>query len=396
MKPFEFIYGNHSSSLKNKTIVLAVTGSIAAVKTVELARALIRFSANVVPVMSKSATEILHPNALEYACGQKPLTQITAQMDYLDLFGKNGRSDLLLICPATADCISKIAHAFSDDLISILALNALGSKKQILIVPAMHESMLENKLLQKNIVKLKKAGIVFLEPFIQEEIGKLPEKETIVLECERLLSVHSLKNKTVVIASGKTEEDVDDLRILTNRSSGKMGSELALQAYRLGAQVVVVACEPIPFTQIKQIRIRTAEEMEQALFQECKKANFLLMPAAIGDFDIRVVKQSGKISSKNKTVLELFPRAKIIAKLRKKFSKLFILGFKACAQESEIESICLEKLKKDQLTALVGNVGKTMMGADSGTVWLFKEKGSVKIQGTKKEIAQNIWSEILQ
>ena len=395
MKPFEAIDGTVSDSLKNKTIVLAVTGSIAAVKTVELARELIRNSARVIPVMSSSATEIIHPNALEYACGQKPLTNISAQMEYLDLFGKNGNADLLLICPATADVISKIACAFSDDLISLMALNALGSNKKILIIPAMHESMISNKILQENIAKLKKAGVVFLNPVNQENIAKLPEKEEIVLECERLLSDSFLKNKKVVIASGPTEEDVDDLRVVTNRSSGKMGIELALQAYRLGAHVILIHRTHLQVQSIQQTSVRTPDEMEQALLHACKAADFLLMPAAIGDFDVKIAKQSGKISSHGKTVLELLPRGKIISQLRKKFPNLFILGFKACSNRFEINFVCTEKLKKDKLNAVVGNVAKEMMGADQGTVWLFKNKGCAEIQGTKRTLAEGIWNEIL-
>jgi phosphopantothenoylcysteine decarboxylase / phosphopantothenate---cysteine ligase len=395
MRPAEYIFGNTSTRLMGKTMVLAVTGSIAAVKAVEIARELIRQGANVIAVLSQGGGQIIHSNSLEYATGKKVITQISGQMEYLDLFGKSEKADLLLVCPATADAIGKITYGFADDIVSLMAMNALGSKKKVLIVPAMHESMGQNKIVQENIRKLKKLGVHFLDPVNQEGIDKLPGKEEIVLECERLLLGRPLNGKKVVIASGRTEEDVDDVRVLTNRASGRMGNELALEAYRLGARVVLVHCNTLGIRGIKQVKIRTALEMENALLKECEGAKYLFMPAAIGDFNIQIQKQKGKISSKDPVLLTLKPRRKIIQVLRKKYKKLYLVGFKLVGKEKELEKACFEKLRKDRLQMVVGDTPE-MLGAEKGKVIVFKGKGILEVIGSKTVIAYEIWKEIVK
>jgi phosphopantothenoylcysteine decarboxylase/phosphopantothenate--cysteine ligase len=168
-------------------IVIGVCGSVAAVKVPELARELRRKGFAVKCVMTKAAKEIIHPNVLEWASEQPVIEELTGAVEHVKLCGIDGDADLLLICPATSNTISKIANGIDDTPVTTMAATALGCKKRIAIVPAMHESMYENPFVKENIEKLKKAGITVLEPRTEENKAKLMDNEKIVQEILKLL-----------------------------------------------------------------------------------------------------------------------------------------------------------------------------------------------------------------
>ncbi|MDX1799051.1 MAG: flavoprotein, partial [Candidatus Lokiarchaeia archaeon] len=174
MHPSEEIKGIKSNLLKNKTIILAVTGSIASVEDVKLSRELIRHGAEVIPIMSNSATKIIHPYSLEFATGNKPILELTGKTEHVFYCGKvKKHADLLLISPCTANTISKIAHGIDDNVVTTFATTAIGSNIPIIIVPAMHISMYNHKIVQDNINLLKKNGITFIEPIITSNKAKI-------------------------------------------------------------------------------------------------------------------------------------------------------------------------------------------------------------------------------
>ncbi len=170
----ETVCGSKSKRLKGKRIVLAVCGSIAAIEAPKLARELMRHGAGVICVLSESGQKIIHPWALECITGKKTITDITGSCEHIQHCGKwEGRCDLLLICPATANTISKIANGIDDSVITTFASTALGSGMPVVIAPAMHASMMNNSFVQENIGKLKKAGVRFVEPRKEEGKAKL-------------------------------------------------------------------------------------------------------------------------------------------------------------------------------------------------------------------------------
>ncbi|TLZ71057.1 MAG: hypothetical protein E6K10_06165, partial [Methanobacteriota archaeon] len=221
--PSKRIHGAKSEKLKGKLVVLAVTGSIAAVETVKLARELIRHGAEVVPVLSKDATEIVHPNALHFATGREAITRIDGSVPYIELVGTDGTADLLLIAPATSNTIAKVAMGIDDTVVTTFAQNALGAGIPIVIAPAMHETMYNNPLIAGHIRTLEKLGVEFVTPKFEEEKAKLADTEEIVERVIRRIGTRELEGKRVVVITGSTAEPIDDVRVVTNRTTGETG-----------------------------------------------------------------------------------------------------------------------------------------------------------------------------
>src|SRR5207247_1925394 len=185
MHPAERLRGRKSPKLHGKTIVLGVTGSIAAVETVKLAHELIRHGADVHAVLTRSALEIVHPNALEYATGHAVVTAITGSLEYLEMCGRDGKADLLLIAPCTANTMGKIAQGIDDTTVTTYATNALGSGIPILLAPAAHESMIDNPAVAANVRRLRELGIEFVDPRRDEDKAKMADVDTIVARAPR-------------------------------------------------------------------------------------------------------------------------------------------------------------------------------------------------------------------
>src|SRR5207253_4865702 len=194
MHPAERLRGLKSLKLQGKTIVLGVTGSIAAVECVKLAHELIRHGAEVHAVFTRSATEIIHPNALQYATGNPVVTQITGSMEYLEMCGRDGKADLLLIAPCTANTMGKIAQGIDDTTVTTYAANALGTGIPILLAPAAHESMIDNPAVAANVRRLRELGIEFVDPRREEDKAKMADVETIVARVLRRLGPRDLQD----------------------------------------------------------------------------------------------------------------------------------------------------------------------------------------------------------
>ncbi len=172
---------------ENTKIVLAVCGSVAAIEAPKIARELIRNGIDVECVMTKSARRIIHPYVLHWASGKRVITGLTGDVEHVKLCGINSKVNLLLICPATANTISKIAHGIDDTTVTTFASTALGSGIPVVIVPAMHESIYRNPFVSENIEKLKKNGIKFIEPRFEENKAKLADVDKVVKEVLMLL-----------------------------------------------------------------------------------------------------------------------------------------------------------------------------------------------------------------
>ena len=387
------ILGSKSDSLKGKLIVLGVCGSIAAVKSFELARELIRRGAKVQPVMSRAALQILGQKSMEFATGKKPITEISGRVEHVKFFGKKGKADLLLVAPATANTISKIAMGIDDTVITTFASIAIGSKKPVLIAPAMHEPMFWHPIVMENLAKLGAMGLVkIISPLLEEEKAKMGAIESIVLEVEAALSKKTFEGKKILVAGGTTKEFLDPIRMISTNASGKTGEEIAKEAYRRGAQATLIHNKPDFFPQIKSIQFESADELHQKTFAELENGcDFFFCPAAIGDFETK--KSRNKISSSKKISLELHPRKKLLGKIREKFQQLFIVGFKAEAGVSKklLEKKCREFLKKNKLQAVVGNdATKGGFGSDKNNVTIVLPKKTVFVNGKKEFIAKKL------
>lgn len=393
MHPADEIRGIKSKLLFKKRIILAVTGSIAAVETIKLARELIRHGADVYPVMSQSATKIIHPDSLWFATGKKPIVELTGATEHVSFCGKVEKPvDLLLICPCTANTISKIARGIDDTSVTTFATTAIGSGVPILVVPAMHISMYDHKIVQKNIEKCKKMGIKFIEPLLEKNIAKMVEIDEIISNVFREIGKKDLVKKRVLIIGGPTSEKIDDVRIITNRSSGKTAINLAKNAFFRGADVELwygPGKEIVP-NYIKKIDFESISDVEKILDKRnLKEFDSIILCAALSDYIPK--KQKGKISSeKEKFVLEMFSAPKIISKLRKKAPKSKIIGFKVEENKAVLKEKSMNLLNKNDLDFVVANL---IYGfdIDQNDIWIFdKSRKSIHKKGKKEELAHYI------
>ncbi len=374
-------------TLENKRIVLAVCGSIAAVETIKLAHELRRRGAEVIPVMSEAACGIIHPDALTYACATPALTKITGMVEHVVYCGEGGKADLLLIAPTTANTISKIACGIDDTIVTTFATTAIGRGMPIVLAPAMHESMYRHPMVKRNLETLPSLGVDVVPPRIEEEKAKIAGLEEICLYAERAVTPQTLAGKRVLITSGSCREPVDSVRVLTTRSSGRMGREIALEAFRRGADVTVVSNTEIHGTVpcVSNISIQSAGEMADAVLAQ-PAPDYYISAAAISDFAPDCA--TAKIHSGEPVSLELKPLPKLITRMSGKGSK--IIGFKI---GEDAEEAGRRLLAEEDVILVAANYPETM-GSKTGEYILLKEGGEKRVSGGKQDIAREIWDDV--
>lgn len=392
MHPADEIRGIKSKKLSKKKIALGVTGSIAAVESIKLSRELIRHDADVIPVMTKAATRIIHPDSLEFATSHKPIIELTGQTEHISFCGLIKDSvDLLLISPCTANTISKIAHGIDDTAVTTFATTAIGSGISIVIVPAMHLSMYNHKVVQENIARCKKMGISFIDPVISGNKAKMASLDEIVENVIRTIGKQDLANKNILIIGGATAEPIDDIRILTNRSSGRTAVTLANSAFERGANVELwygYAKEDVSsYISIKDFE--TVEDLLNLLKNNNLKYEVIIVCAAIADYLPK--KQKGKIlSGKNKLDLKLSPAPKVIRKIRSIAPKAKIIAFKVEETEDNLKEKAYQFLKKNQLDLVIANT-ISAFGKDENEILIINKRGkSIHKKGKKEELANHI------
>jgi len=397
MHPSEEIIETKSKYLSNKKIVLAITGSIAAVESVKLSRELIRHGADVIPVMTHSATKIIHPDSLWFATGKKPIIELTGETEHVSYCGKiKTPVDLLLISPCTANTISKIAHGIDDSSVTTFATTAIGSKVPIIIVPAMHLSMYDHDILQKNIKKCEKIGIHFIKPEIKGNKARIADISEITDNVIRNIYKNDFKNKKILIIGGSTSEPIDDVRIITNRSSGLTAFYLAKNALYRGADVEVWMgsnTKKIP-DYIKNKRYESNNDLQKMINdKKIKDFDIIIIPAAISDYIPQ--KQSGKIKSGKKDLkINLKETDKIIKKIRSKNKKAKIVGFKLESDEKQLKKRAIDLLEKNNLNMVVANTVSAFNNKKNKIYIFDSEKNMKKYSDRKEKLAEIILNSI--
>ncbi len=371
--------------LEGKTIVLGVTGSIAAVETVRLAHELRRRGAVVQAVMTAAACGIVHPDALTYATGREAIVRCTGMVEHVLYCGEGGQADLLLVAPCTANTIGKIACGIDDTPVTTFATTALGRGMPVVVAPAMHESMYRHQGVAANLDRLRAWGIEIVPPRIEEGRAKIARIEDIVLHAERALSGRPLAGKRVLITSGACAEAVDDVRVLTTRSTGQMGRALALEAFRLGAEVTVVHAGRFPC--VRNVHAETAGEMMEAVLQEAPAADIYISAAAISDF--LPERAEGKIPSGAGRTIRLEPLPKVLDAVLDVFAGTAVAFKLGWDEEARARSMLASGV------AMVVTNAPPAMGAPGGDFVMMTEKRSEQVSGTKEEVAAAIWSALL-
>ncbi|EMA50120.1 MULTISPECIES: bifunctional phosphopantothenoylcysteine decarboxylase/phosphopantothenate--cysteine ligase CoaBC [Halococcus] len=312
--------------LRGVNVALGITGSIAAVKTVELAHELRRQGAAVRGVMTESAQGIVHPWAVEFATDQPVVTEITGSVEHVALCGREGWADVLLLAPATANTVGKIAAAIDDTPVTTCATTALGADVPVVVAPAMHEPMYDHPGVLDAIERVESWGVEFVSPRIEEGKAKIATEEAIVLGAARATGETPLAGRHVVVTSGPTSEAIDPVRVLTNRSSGKTGRAVARACYTRGADVTLVHDGgDVPYATVK--RVESAAEMVAAVEESVAGADALVSVAAIGDYTVEGSDEKIR-SGQDGLTLKLEPTPKLIDTVRDAHPDLPIVGFK--------------------------------------------------------------------
>ncbi len=347
------IVGSYGVELSGKKIVLCVAGSVAAYKAIELARLLMRHGADVTCVTSDAVTKLVQPDYFKWATGNEVITKLTGELEHIKLADYN-QSDLIIVYPATANTLGKLANGIDDTPISTVLTVGFGSKIPILMCLAMHAAMYDNAAVKKNVEFLKNK-IEFLTPQMIEGKAKATEPEDVLEYVLRKFGFSSiLKNKKVLMTAGPTIEYIDPIRIITNQSSGKTGVLLASELISAGAKVTLVYGPGIekPPKGAKIIKISTSKEMFNVVKKEMSKEfDIVIMAAAISDYTPENPSKNKIKSTKNKIKISLKKAPKIIDQIKKYQKNVFLVGFKAETNLSKNELITLAKKKMNESDA---------------------------------------------
>ena len=357
------IVESYGTELTGKKIVLCVAGSVAAYKSIELARLLMRHGGNVKCVMSNASTKLIKPDYMKWATGNNVITKLTGNMEHIDLADYK-RSDLVIVYPSTANTLGKLATGIDDTPISTILTVAFGSKIPIVMGLAMHRSMYENAAIRKNIAFLEKK-VDFVSPNMIEGKAKAPEPEDVLHFVLRKFGQSKiLKGKKVLMTAGPTIEKIDPIRIITNHSTGKTGVLLASELVSAGAKVTLVYGPGIaePPKGAKIIHVETVTEMFREVKKQMKKKfDIVILAAAASDY-IPKNQYSKKIkSTKNSLTIELKKAPKIIDQIKKLQKDVFLIGFKAETDISKKELVvrAKQKLRDSKADMIIANdVGK--------------------------------------
>jgi len=403
------IIGSKSKELLGKRIILCVTGSVAAIRSPDVARELMRLGADVYVVMTNMAEKIVHPYALEWSTGNPVVTELTGQIEHVTYGGEHEkRADLILVAPSTANTIGKAATAIDDTPVTTLLTTAIGARIPIIFAPAMHASMYKHPIVVENIKKLQSIGIDFLMPRFEEGKAKIPDTTEIVEAVKlKLCKNQDLKGLRFLITAGPTRSYIDAFRYITNPSSGKMGVAIAEEALERGAEVTLVygpATHPPPAA-AKIIKIETTEEMLEVVVKELKsiKYDVAVLSAAAADFGLDDRKMEKTSSDQGEWVLKLKALPKIIAQVKKTSPDIFLVGFKAeynITQEELIER-SYKRLKEMNMDLIVANdVGKENTGFNVDTNEVFivdPKKKTIHVPLTqKREVASILINKIIK
>jgi phosphopantothenoylcysteine decarboxylase/phosphopantothenate--cysteine ligase len=378
-----------TSMLDGVHVALGVCGSIAAVKTVELAHELRRQGAEVRAVTTSAAEGIIHPWALEFATENPVVTEITGRVEHVDLCGVDGWADVLLIAPGTANTVGKIAAAIDDTPVTTCATTALGADLPVVVVPAMHQPMYEHPGVLESIERIESWGVTFVEPRIEEGKAKIATERRVVTELARATGDDPLTGASVVVTSGATTESVDPIRTLSNRASGRTGRAVARACYARGAEVVLVHDGPDPsWATVEQVE--SAAEMLDATLAHADEADALVSAAAISDYTVETAPEKLR-SGHEELSLSLRQTPKLLDTVRAEHPDLPMVGFKAetGGDDATIHERARHVQERVDLAFVVGNDASVMGESDTRALLVDGDRRDV-VTGSKADLGARV------
>ncbi len=385
------------TSIKGKKLLLGVTGGIAAYKAAELARNLVKAGVEVRVAMTEAATRFVTPVTMQALSAQPVWTdlwdpRVADIMGHIEL---SRDRDLIVIAPASADFMAKLALGLADDLLSTLAL---ARRCPLMLAPAMNVEMWENAATQRNVLTLRDDGIAFAGPAAGDQacgeigMGRMLEAEQIVEEIEAFFQPKVLAGKRVLVTAGPTEEPIDPVRVITNSSSGKMGFAVARAAREAGAQVTLIS-GPVPLAtpaSVARVDVRSAQEMFEAVKTAVSACDVFISVAAVADYRVKspsrqkIKKDSGRGMS-----LALEENPDILAWVAALPKPPFCVGF--AAESEKLAEHAMTKRAGKKLPLLAANIAHTALGAEENDITLFDDRGSHALgRGPKIELARKL------
>ncbi len=389
-----------------KTVILGVTGGIAVYKAVDLASRLTKLGIKVKTVMTESATKFVTPLTFRSITGQQVITNLWElnTESSISHIGLAEAADAVVIVPATANTIAKLASGIPDDMLSCIVL---ATKAPVLLAPAMNVNMFENKITQENIAKLIARDFTIINPAYGRlasgriGMGRLADLDEIAGKIQQILAKNGdYGGKSIVITAGGTQEPIDPVRHIGNRSSGKMGYALAEAARNRGANVTLISAPsslPKPVG-IKVIDVRTAVEMKKAVAEAMPKTDILIMAAAVADYQPKnvILDKIKKEQVGDKLLLELVSTPDILAEVSGNFVKV---GF--AAESKDIIKNATQKLRKKQLDLIIANditAQDSGFSVDTNKVIIISKDGTIDDVPlmSKREVADIILDKLAE
>ena len=380
--------------LEGVNVALGVSGSIAAVTVVELAHELRRQGAAVRGVMTDSARGIIHPWAVEFATERDVVTEITGRVEHVELCGRDGWADVLLLAPATANTVGKVASAVDDTPVTTCATTALGAGVPVVVVPAMHEPMYDHPGVLDALDRIESWGVDVVDPRIEEGKAKIAAAEAIVTGVARATTEDTLAGTHVVVTAGATAESVDPVRILTNRASGKTGRAVARACYVRGADVTLVHDGgDVHYAEV--ITVESADEMREAVLAAVggvdsgPGADAVVSAAAISDYTVAAAPE--KLRSGAPRSLDLEPTPKLLDSVREAHPDLPIVGFKTETSGDDDAMVDAARELRDRVgCAFVVANDASVMGADETRTLLVDAGDAAAFSGSKTALGSAV------
>ncbi|MFC7419507.1 bifunctional phosphopantothenoylcysteine decarboxylase/phosphopantothenate--cysteine ligase CoaBC [Iodobacter arcticus] len=386
--------------MSQKRIVLGVTGGVAAYKSVELVRLLTKASYEVQVVMTEAATHFVGPVTFQAVSGRPVFVDLwdgraPNNMAHIDL---TRGAHAIVVAPATADFMAKVANGFADDLLSTLVA---ARDCPLLLAPAMNRQMWENPPNQRNVAQLISDGVHILGPGEGEQacgeigLGRMLEPEALLQHIDAFFQLKLLSGKRVLITAGPTFERIDAVRGITNSSSGKMGYAIARAAWESGADVVLVSGEtalPTPLG-CRRIDVVSAEEMLQAVNAEVEEADIFISVAAVSDYYVLNPSEQKIKKDAHILTLELGPNPDILANITARDNPPFCVGF--AAESENLLEYAEAKRKRKKLPLLAANLVQNAMGSDENEIILLDDDGETRLtRAPKLDVARRLIAHI--
>lgn len=383
-------------TLKSKRVLLGITGGIAAYKSAELTRLLTRAGVDVRVVMTEAAIRFITPVTMQALSGQTVWTdlwdaRVPDNMGHIEL---SRDRELIVVAPASADFMAKVAHGLADDLLSALCV---ARRCPLVLAPAMNVEMWENAATQRNLQLLREDGVLLAGPAAGDQacgeigMGRMLEPAQIAAEVENLFQPKLLEGKRVLVTAGPTEEPIDPVRVLTNVSSGKMGYAVARAARDAGAEVTLVS-GPVALATppgVSRVDVRTAEEMFEAVKKAVKSSDVFISVAAVADYRVKnraaqkIKKGNGGLS------LELEENPDILSWVAALPKPPFCVGF--AAESENLAQHAKEKRLKKHVPLIAANLAQEALGAEASSITLYDARGEHPLgRAPKLELARRL------